>query len=439
MTNPLQSQRSIFDMPAFGIEPKPTPQKFTPRDYQQKAIDAALYYFEDKLDRSKGIIVAPTGSGKSIIVAEIARRLKDPTIIFQPSKEILDQNYAKIKSYGYRDCSIFSASAGQKNISHLTFATIGSAYNQIERFRHFKNIIIDECHLSGQGGRYDAFLEKIGDKAIGLTATPYRLASYQNFQTGENESMLKFLTRTRPRIFSKILHYTQTKELFDRGYLSPMEYEVVPGFNQDELRPNSTGADYDDRSLMQYFEKIRFSNRLLETVEELKMRGRKNILVFTRFIREADVLVRKLGPDAALVTGDTEPKLRADILARFRSGKIKVIANAMVLTIGFDFPELETVVIARPTRSLALYYQMLGRGTRPHPSKKFCLVVDMCDNYDRFGKIEDLKLTRPHPGSEQWYYESNGRQLTNVPLSDIGRQAGSSATRPKFNPHFMGR
>jgi len=85
--------------------------------------------------------------------------------------------------------------------------------------------------------------------------------------------------------------------------------------------------------------------------------------------------------------------------------------------LGFDFPELETVIIARPTMSLALYYQMIGRSIRIHPNKSTAWIVDLCDNYRKFGRVEDLKLTAPK--SELWHIESKGRQLTNKYFGEI--------------------
>jgi len=88
------------------------------------------------------------------------------------------------------------------------------------------------------------------------------------------------------------------------------------------------------------------------------------------------------------------------------------VANVGVLTTGFDYPELDTIVLARPTMSLGLYYQMVGRGIRPHKNKPAGWVVDLCGNVKRFGKVEDLRLTEPKP--KLYQIESNGKTLTNV-------------------------
>ena len=108
------------------------------RDYQQKASDAAVSFFANKAKKNNAIMVLPTGAGKSLVIADIASRLEGHTLVFQPSKEILEQNYLKLCSYGVLDCSIYSASFGRKEISRITFATIGSVVNynpQNEMFR----------------------------------------------------------------------------------------------------------------------------------------------------------------------------------------------------------------------------------------------------------------------------------------------------------------
>lgn len=99
------------------------------RDYQQKASDAAVSFFNNKAKKTNAIMVLPTGSGKSLIIADIAARLDGHTLVFQPSKEILEQNFKKLCSYGILDCSIYSASFNSKEISRITFATIGSVKN----------------------------------------------------------------------------------------------------------------------------------------------------------------------------------------------------------------------------------------------------------------------------------------------------------------------
>lgn len=375
------------------------------RDYQKESSDRAVRYFQKQNDRN-GFIVLPTGSGKSLVIADIANRLNEPTIIFQPSKEILEQNYAKLCSYGVWDASVFSASLNSKKVSKFTFATIGSVVNKPELFRHFKNVIIDEAHLvNPEDGMYKRFLSTLnGSKVLGLTATPYRL--YSN----SNGAVLRFISRTRPRLFTDLIHYVQTEDLAKRGYLSPMEYYQVKGIDVSKLVSNSTGADYTDKSLKMHYEEIGFNGLILNVIDRLLKAGRKNILVFTKFVEEAE-FVASQRDFAEVVTGQTPKKERERILNDYKTGKTKVVLNVGVLTTGFDFPELETIVLARPTKSLGLYYQMVGRGIRPHKNKKSTWVIDLCQTFKRFGRVEELRINAEKPGL--WHIENNGRILTN--------------------------
>lgn len=384
------------------------------RDYQQQASDASVSFFKNDKIQSNALIVLPTGSGKSLVIADIASRLDSHLLVFQPSKEILEQNFDKLCSYGILDCSIFSASCGSKEISRITFATIGSVINKKEKFAHFKYIIVDECHLCNPNeGMYRDFFKSLPNvKILGLTATPYRLHS------NSFGSELRFLTRTRPKVFDNLLCYVQVKHLCDLGFLSKLEYYKFDCIDSSRLEKNSTGADYTDKSVRQEYDLMSFESQLLSFVQRLLYRSkvpRKGILVFTRFVKEAEQLIDCLPRGVGVViTGETPKGERERILREFKEEVIKVVANVGVLTTGFDYPELDTIVLARPTMSLSLYYQMIGRAIRPHKDKQSGWVVDLCGNIDRFGKVEDLTITSDKPNL--WYVRNGKRQLTNVIL-----------------------
>lgn len=417
------------------------------RDYQVKASDAAVKFFNDKKNERNGILVLPTGAGKSLIVADIASRLHQNVLVLQPSKEILKQNYAKYRSYGLDNCSIYSASFNSKEISEVTFATIGSIMAHIDDFDHFKAIIIDECHgVNPVEGQYATFIRKVKRKVLGLTATPYRLATAQGIETKDkgfmpngsyktsdyfiddfhpmpgvtlkNACILKFITRTRPRIFHDVLYEVSIQTLLQRGYLANLRYFDMTTIDTSRVKRNSTGRDYDEQSLFEEFSRCGLGNQLSDIVKRLlhPKNGvpRKGILVFTRFITESEQLAREV-EGVAVVTGATKSKERDRILEEFKSGKIKVLANVGVLTTGFDYPELDTVVMARPTMSLAMWYQIVGRAIRPFEGKDGW-IVDLGENIKRFGKVGDLTLREDKPG--QYYISGvvNGqyKPLTNV-------------------------
>lgn len=385
------------------------------RQYQKDASAVALKSFYSR-STNNGILILPTGAGKSLVIADIASKLDGPLLILQPSKEILEQNFAKLQSYGCWDCSIYSASVGQKDINRITFATIGSVMNHIEKFSHFRKVLIDECHLTNsKAGQYNEFIYAEKRKVIGLTATPYRLGRGLN-----GTSILKFLTRTRPRIFSDVLYYCQISDLLAKGYLANLNYYDCTTLDMSRVRSNSTGADYDEESLRLEYERSGFYDKLTSTTLRVlnpkSGQPRNGVLVFTRFIKEANILVDKLnsvGVASAIVTGETPKKKREQILNDFKNGRIRVVSNVGTLTTGFDYPALDTAIVARPTKSLGLWYQMVGRIIRPYNGK--CgWVVDLGGTYRQFGAVGDLKIDLEVPNSQRWCIKSHGKQLTNV-------------------------
>lgn len=407
--------------------------RYVLRTYQQNASDAAVRFFSDRKSERNGILVLPTGAGKSLIVADIASKLRQSVLVLQPSKEILEQNYSKYKSYGLDNGSIYSASFNKKEISAVTFATIGSIMSHIDDFDRFKAIIIDECHgVNATGGQYATFIQKVKRKVLGLTATPYRLSTAQGIITKDkgflpngsykdkdyfidefhpkpgvqiaNACILKFLTRTRPRVFHDVLYEVSIQTLLQQGYLAKLRYFDMTAIDTRRVKRNSTGRDYDEQSLSDEFARCGLANQLSGIVKRLLHpkdgKPRKGILVFTQFIDESEALAKEID-GVAVVTGSTPKKEREKILGDFKSGKIKVLANVGVLTTGFDYPALDTVVMARPTMSLAMWYQIVGRAIRPFEGKDGW-IVDLGENIKRFGKVEDLELCMDQkPG--QWY------------------------------------
>lgn len=378
---------------------------FQPRPYQEEAINAGVKFFQATGNVKPALEILPTGSGKSVVIANIAKELDGKTLVFQPSKEILEQNFRKFCSYGYR-AGIYSASAGNKFIDKVTFATIGSVARKHHLFKDVKYIIMDECHLcNAKGGMYDDFFKAMPEaRVLGLTATPYRLTSSMD------GAMLKFLTRTNPRVFHKVLYYIQNDILFNAGHLAKLEYFSFNVVDRSMLKMNTAGTDFTEASLRNYYRQINmpqitigYANRLLAK--------KKNLLVFCSLISEANE-VQKGVPGSVVLTGETDANTRARMLMQFKNGKIKCVINVGVLTTGFDYPELECVLLARSTMSLALYYQIVGRAMRPHPDKQSAWIVDLGGNINFFGKIETMLIEQNDKGL--YYISNNGRQLTNV-------------------------
>ena len=386
------------------------------RDYQKEASDAAVACFRRGM--WNGLLVLPTASGKSVIVADIASRLDTPLLVFQPTREILQQNYDKILKTGMNDVGIYSASLGEKNIRKITLATIGSVHNHMEDFRLFRYVIVDEAHrVSAEDGMYKDYLTAREDRCvIGLTATPYRLSGFMG------TTKTTFLTRLSPRIYDKVLYVCQVSDMMDKGYLcKPQYFDIVDriAFRLSNVRLNTTGVDYDEKSLEDEYRRSNFARDLLSwTLAVLKPNDgseRNGVIVFTRFVREAEVLTAGLrchGIPAETVTAKTGKDERKRVVEDFKSGALKVCANAGVMLEGFDYPALDTVIIASPTRSLTRWCQMVGRVLRPYEGKK-AWVLDLSGNYRMYGKMEDMKIENVS-GVNQWVVTSSGRQLTGI-------------------------
>jgi DNA repair protein RadD len=350
----------------------------------------------------------PTGSGKSIVIAEIAKRINGTVLVLQPSKEILEQNYQKFISYG-GSAGIYSASVGIKEIERVTFATIGSIVNT-DVFYQFEYLLIDECHLvNPKEGMYKTLISKIPkSKAIGFTATPYRLAS------NSFGSELRFLTRTRPRVFSTLIYHIDVSHLLNSGYLSKLEYLVFP-FDKKDLKLNSSRSEFTEDSIKTSLSNQSFNKKIAQVVQRQIKSGRKKIIVFCNTIENAKCTSSIIN-NSAVISSLMTKKEREDVISGFKNDLIDVLINVGVLVLGFDYPELDTVVVARPTMSLTLYYQMIGRAIRPHKSKMFSVVVDMCGNFDRFGRVEDLKISIDNEKGKH-YVSSGEKQLTNIIFS----------------------
>jgi len=406
---------------------------YTLRAYQDRAVGAG----RRALAAGKnGILVLPTGSGKSLVIASLLQDLPGKSLVLQPSKEILEQNLAKARAWGFADLGVWSASCGRKELGQVTFAMIGSIMRHRAAFRDFERVVVDECHLlNSRGGMYESFLTELGVPVVGCTATPYRLRSWADRLTGAPVVQAQILTRTRPRIFGAIAHVTQIGELVPSGFWCPLALRAEADYDADEIAANSTGMDFDEESLRAYHEAKGIVRKVVDAVRSC---GARHVLVFTHFRAESAAVLALLaaaGVSAAEVSAETPAGERRTILDGFRAGDIRCVVNVGVLTTGFDFPALDGVVLARPTRSVALYYQMTGRGVRPWPGKERCCLIDLCGNVQRFGRVETFELIDPS-GRGLWELHSETGQLTGVNLAPPEARVTSHESRalPPVDP-----
>jgi DNA repair protein RadD len=393
------------------------------RPYQDESVRRGIEFFRSA-DKTRPILVLPTGAGKSLVIASMAKELDGNILVIQPSKELLEQNFAKYEAVvqthpDLEPAAIFSASVGIKERAKVTFATIGSIYKMAQDFADVESVIIDENHTvpPESGSMYMQFLRALPNaKVLGLTATPYRLKTYTDpFKPREKFSKINLLPRERPSFFNRFLHIVQPKELYEQGYLAPVNYAPL-AWDGSVLKANTTGSEYTEKSMDEAMTRNQIMRNLPLIIEQAFKKGRKACLVFVRTVEEARQLAEAT-PFAEYVHAETPKDERARIIEAFKGGGIKTLFNVSVLTTGFDFPELDTIIVARPTMSLALFVQMVGRGIRLADKKTHCTVVDMCGNIKRFGKLEDLRIEEdPQAG---WVLRNDERILSGVRLDEL--------------------
>lgn len=388
------------------------------RDYQIEPVAVGIEFFKTP-KMAPSIIVAPTAFGKSIVIAHIAKGIEEKVLVIQPSKELLEQNYNKLITLG-GSASIYSASMGEKEIGDITYATIGSIINVAWKFKQLgiTKVIIDECdrYPRDKNGQLRKFIDALkATHVLGLTATPLKLQTNMG-ETGPYSKLVMLTNRSKHGAFFKhIIHVSQIQDIVKMGFWTPLEYQSYD-FDTGALVYNSTGAEYTNDSIARAYENQNLQDKIVKKVHELY--DRKSILVAVPTIEQATQLAGKI-PSAAVVHGETPTAERNRIIEEFRSQKIRVIVQVNVLTVGFDYPELDCLITGRPTASISWWYQFVGRGTRIHDNKKDCLVVDFVGAVDKFGKVEALYYKEDTDGIWELYGE-NKKKITGIPMHEIG-------------------
>ena len=381
------------------------------RDYQQKAVDRLFDYW--KVSKAPCIIQLATGGGKSHVIAEITNKTNTPTLILQPTKEILEQNYEKMLATGYdpRKVSICSASAGQWFINqYITFATIGTIAKHWDRCQHIKTVIIDEvdCVPSDRAdSQYMKFLNALpaDTRIVGLSATPWRNVVFST-RFADPKIYCRPMTRIHCRDgektrlgqwpFKKIIYRLGIKDLQDRGYLSKTEYYVA---ETDWSFVNDVPGrmDYDTTNMMRWVEIEDNTSRFTQSIKWCMDYNFKAI-VFTPNIDmnfRLQNVIRQLGGTAECMDSDNDTKKSREAkMQAFRDGKFQFLVNVGMVGRGVDVPSVDAVILCRPTKSLSLYMQFIGRCLRIDPNNpdKTAYILDLAGNVERFGRVEDIRL-----------------------------------------------
>ena len=365
------------------------------RDYQQRAIDE-LYKWLATHD-GHPCVVMPTGSGKSHIVAALCKDAlqqwpETRILMLTHVKELIEQNAEKMRQH-WPDAplGIYSASIGVKQMDCITFAGIQSIRNKADKLGHIDLVIIDECHLVShkEEGSYRTLLSALSHinphlRVIGLTATPYRLGHG--------------LITDKPALFDGLIEPVSIEELIHKGYLAPLRSKVTSS-KLDVSCVHKRGGEYIEAELQKAVNTDK--NNFAVVQEVMRLAGdRKAWLFFCAGVDHAQAVANILDMysiPAMCITGDTPKAERERILKLYKSGAIKALTNANVLTTGFDYPDIDLIVMMRPTMSASLYVQMAGRGMRPKSHTDHCLVLDFAGVVATHGPI--TAVIPPRKGS----------------------------------------
>ncbi len=355
--------------------------KYQLRDYQQTAVDNVVKYF--RKSKEPAVVVLPTGSGKSLVIAELARIAKGRVLILAHVKELVEQNHEKYTSYGL-SAGIFSASLGKKDKHEKAiFGSVQSiARAPDEFFADFSLLVIDECHRVADDSdtQYQEVIAKLRERnpelrILGLTATPYRMGLgwiYERSQSGE-------LKAEQSRFFKQCVFDLPLTYMIKHRYLTvPVKVDIpVTSYDFSELAEEDrfyTAAEVEEILKNQKQLTPLIINNIVDITERYH---RKGVMIFSASVRHAEEILACLPQgQARLVVGDTSMAKRDEIVGDFKAGKFKYLVNVSVLTTGFDAPHVDVIAILRPTESNSLYQQIVGRGLRLFPDKKDCFILD---------------------------------------------------------------
>lgn len=338
------------------------------RPYQQEALDAIIANEANGINRQ--LVVLPTGAGKTILFSHLPILRKDslPMLVLAHRAELLEQARNKIMASNPNlvvEIEQAERKAGHVDVVVASVATLGRNNTpRIEAYPkdYFKTIVIDEAHHAA-APTYRRIIDYFSpDFLLGVTATPQRSDSTRLID-----------------VFEEIVYYKSIQDLIKDGWLCPLVgYRVKTNVDISDVEIRN--GEYAQDQLEQKVDTPERNAFVVATYLNLAMDTKA--IVFASGVRHAENLAlsfKQASVKTAVIVGTTPREERESTLAQFASGQISVIVNVGVLTEGFDEPSLQTIILAKPTRSTLLYTQIVGRGTRLHESKEHCTIIDIAD------------------------------------------------------------
>jgi len=347
--------------------------KVSLRPYQLEA----LAYIEQSLSQgiTRQAISAPTGAGKTILFAELIRRRQHlgRALVLAHRDELVQQAIDKIK-FVIPNAGVGKVKAESNELNAPIIVGSVQTLSRDGRLNQlkadFKTVIVDEAHHA--------------------TATSYRkildhIGCFEPIGEQEREILLLGVSATLERtdkaalgdIFQEIVYQIDLLQLIKEQYLVDLKAQQIEISEIDLDSIKTAQGDFSEVDLSLAMERANAPWQVAESLN--RYASERKAIVFTPSVKLAYQTMEALqnvGFSAETVDANTGSKQRRSILERLRSGKTQVVVNCGVLTEGFDETSIDCVVLARPTKSKSLYIQMVGRGTRPHPGKENCLVLD---------------------------------------------------------------
>lgn len=359
------------------------------RPYQREAVSRVVEYFRGSDEPA--VVVLPTGSGKSLVIAELARLARGRVLVLAHVRELVEQNHAKYLAYGL-EADIFSAGLGRRESARqVVFGSVQSVVRHLARVSDsesahgpFTLLVIDECHRVSleADSSYRRVIDHLRQrnphlKVLGLTATPYRLGQgfiyhrhYHGMVRGAEDCFF------RDCVFEQPLRLMVKQDYLAR----PLKVDAaVERYDFSLLSPGSGGL-FREEELNRVVAASRATPGIIAEVIE-RARDRRGVMIFAATVAHAEEVLGYLpAVQAALVTGDTASDERYRLIEAFKSRQLKYLVNVSVLTTGFDAPHVDLIAILRPTESVGLYQQIVGRGLRLAAGKQDCLILDYAGN-----------------------------------------------------------
>lgn len=365
------------------------------RPYQEQSVSDLWSWFEAG-NAGNPLVVAPVGSGKSVLMAAFIQRAIEAhpetrILVCTHARELVSQDHAKLLSvWPEAPAGIFSAGLGKREINaQILFASIQSIWKKAEKVQRVHLLVVDEAHTISRNEKtmWGHFLRQLREinldlRIIGYTGTPWR----------QSEGSL---TEGDDAIFHDVASDISMLDLLEAGYLAPLVPRKA-AVQIDLSGVHTRAGEYQADELEEAADMVT-SEAVADMVEH--GRDRRSWLVFCSGVKHAFHVrdeLRKHGIAAETVTGETPGAERDQILKDLQAGKIRAVTNANCLTTGVDVPAIDLLGMLRPTKSSSLLIQMAGRGTRlsPDTGKADCLFLDYSSLLKTHGVIDQIKPPR---------------------------------------------